>query len=115
MKKDNSKTKELINECWTEIDEIIDLLRNFQSVSGFMDKDFQFELTATKGGLRRLKKNLEHDYKYLGQKVDLTLIALKSYTNGEASWERAGEISCLGICGLEEYFKLPRLVEAVDF
>lgn len=103
MLRDNTKTKELVNECGKEIDEIIDLLRNFQGVSEFVDQDFQFELTATKGGLRRLKQNLKNDYDYLGHKEDLTLIALEAYTNHKASWERAGEISGLGIFGLENY------------
>ena len=103
MKRDNSETRELVKECWEEIEEIINLLRNFQAVSEFHDKDFKFELTSTRGELRRLKKNLETDYKYFSQKEDLTLIALEAYTEGKASWERAGEISGLGIFGLEKY------------
>ena len=94
---------ELINDCVGEINEIIGLLRNFKSISEFLDKDFIFELTATKGDLRRIKDTLANDYKYLGQRKDLTLIALELYTRGQASWERAGEISGLGIFGLEEY------------
>lgn len=103
MKRDNKETVELVQDCWSVIDEIIGLLRNFSSVSEFLDEDFKFQLTSTRGQLRDIKNNLESDYRYLGQRKDLTLIALEAYTEGEASWERAGELSGLGIFGLEKY------------
>ncbi|MBQ2653374.1 MAG: hypothetical protein IJF83_07455 [Methanobrevibacter sp.] len=103
MKYDNSKTEELVKECYKEIDGITDVLRNMWSVSEFMEDDFLFTLTSTRGKLKQIKDSLEIDYKYLGHREDLTLTALEAYTEGKASWERAGEISGLGIFGLEDY------------
>ena len=105
MKYDNSKTEELVKECYKEIDGITDILRNLWSVSAFLEDDFIFTLTSTRGKLKQIKDNLETDYKYLGHREDLTLIALESYTECKSSWERAGEISGLGIFGLEAYVK----------
>ena len=103
MKYDNSKTEELVKECYKEIDGITNMLRNMWSVSEFTGEDFKLQLNLTQGYLRKIKENLEREYQYLGYLTDLTLIALESYTEGKASWERAGEISGLGIFGLENY------------
>lgn len=103
MRRDNSKTKKLVTECWQEIDGITDLLRNMLSVSEFVEEDFQFQLTSTRNQLEKIKDNLNSDYKYVGQREDLTLTALEAYTEGRASWERAGEISGLGRWGLTKY------------
>lgn len=103
MRYDNTKTEALVKECYGEIDGITDMLRNLWSVSEFLEDDFIFTLTATRGKLKQIKNSLETDYKYLSHREDLTLIALESYTEGKASWERAGEISGLGIFGLENY------------
>jgi len=103
MKQDNTETEKLVKECFKEIDGIMDVLRNFWSVSSFVEDDFQFQLTSTLGQLKQVHENIEADYKFFGQKNDLTLIALESYTEGKSSWERAGEISGRGIFGLEKY------------
>ena len=103
MRRDNTETKELVKACWKEIEEIIDMLRNFQNVSEFTEEDFKFQLTSTRGQLEKIKNNLKSDYKYFGQRNDLPLIALEAYTEGKASWERAGEISGLGIQKIKKY------------
>ena len=103
MKYDNKNTKKLVEECYTELDTIMDILRDINNVSEFIEADFLFELTSTKGQLRTVKENLGIGYKYLTQKINLPLVALESYTNGKVSWERAGEISGLGSWGLKEY------------
>ena len=90
MKYDNSKTEELVKECYKEIDGITNMLRNMWSVSEFTEEDFKLQLNLTQGYLRKIKENLEREYQYLGYLTDLTLIALESYTEEGKPANRPG-------------------------
>ena len=59
MKYDNSKTEELVKECYKEIDGITNMLRNMWSVSEFTGEDFKLQLNLTQGYLRKIKEILE--------------------------------------------------------